>query len=145
MKCKRFSIEQTVAELEQTEADMPVTTLIPHVVTWGRTFDRSKKVYAGLRSDQERQLKQLPDESAKWQTAVAHLTPGRTMLTDLLKATPKRIVVDYLNAERRARPLVKSSQSVHQHRSRRDTQTVDSVDIGYLRASISFIRGSRTP
>ncbi len=66
MKRKRFSVEQIVAVLKQAEAGMPVAELIRHVGISEQTFYRWKKVYAGLQTDQVRQLKQLQDENAQF-------------------------------------------------------------------------------
>ncbi|AIV73828.1 transposase family protein (plasmid) [Burkholderia pseudomallei] len=85
MKCKRFSVEQIVAVLKQAEAGMPVAELIRHVGISEQTFYRWKKVYAGLQTDQVRQLKQLQDENAQLKKVVAELTLDKAMLTDVLK------------------------------------------------------------
>jgi len=74
MKRKRFSVEQIVAVLKQAEAGMPVAELIRHVGISEQTFYRWKKVYAGLQTDQVRQLKQLQDENAQLKKVVAELT-----------------------------------------------------------------------
>lgn len=50
-----------------------------------QTFYRWKKVYAGLQTDQVRQLKQLQDENAQLKKVVAELTFDKAMLTDVLK------------------------------------------------------------
>ncbi len=85
MKRKRFSVEQIVAVLKQAEAGMPVAELIRHVGIPEQTFYRWKKVYAGLQTDQVRQLKQLQDENAQLKKVVAELTLDKAMLTDVLK------------------------------------------------------------
>lgn len=85
MKRKRFSVEQIVAVLKQAEAGMPVAELIRHVGISEQTFYRWKKVYAGLQTDQVRQLKQLQDENAQLKKVVAELTLDKAMLTDVLK------------------------------------------------------------
>ncbi len=85
MKRKRFSVEQIVAVLKQAEAGMPVAELIRHVGISEQTFYRWKRVYAGLQTDQVRQLKQRQDENAQLQKVVAELTLDKAMLTDVLK------------------------------------------------------------
>lgn len=85
MKRKRFSVEQIVAVLKQAEAGMPVAELIRHVGISEQTFYRWKKVYAGLQTDQVRQLKQLQDENAQLKKVVAGLTLDKAMLTNVLK------------------------------------------------------------
>ncbi|SEO60337.1 putative transposase [Nitrosovibrio sp. Nv6] len=59
MKKKRFSIEQIVAVLKQAELGMPVADLIRQVGISEQIFHRWKKQYAGMQSDQVRELKQL--------------------------------------------------------------------------------------
>ena len=56
MKKKRFSIEQIVAVLKQAELGMPVADLIRQVGISEQTFYRWKKQYAGMQSDQVREL-----------------------------------------------------------------------------------------
>ena len=63
MKTKRFSVEQIVAVLKEAEAGMPVADLIRRIGISEQTFYRWKKQYAGLDSDQARQLKQLQEEN----------------------------------------------------------------------------------
>ena len=55
MKRKRFSVEQIVTVLKQTEARTPVAELIRHVGISEQTFYRWRKQYAGLQTDQVRQ------------------------------------------------------------------------------------------
>lgn len=61
MKTKRFSVEQIVAVLKEAEAGMPMAELIRRIGISKQTFYRWKKQYAGLDSDQARQLKQLQE------------------------------------------------------------------------------------
>lgn len=132
MKRKRFSVGQIVAVLKQAGGGMPVAGLIRHVGISKQTFYRWKKVYAGLQTDQVRQLKQLQDENAQLKKAIAELTLDKAMLTDVLKKVvkppPRRSIVDYLTStyavtERRACRLVALSRSVYQYRRHRDPQT----------------------
>ncbi len=74
MKRKRFSIEQIVAVLKQAELGMPVADLIRQVGISEQTFYRWKKQYAGMQSDQVRELKQLQDENARLKKLVAELS-----------------------------------------------------------------------
>jgi putative transposase len=85
MKRKRFSIKQIAVVLKQAEAGMPVAELIRHVGIAEQTFYRWKNVYAGLQTDQVRQLKQLQDENAQLKKVVAELTLDKAVLTDVLK------------------------------------------------------------
>ena len=85
MKSKRFSVEQIVAVLKQAEAGMRVAELIRQVGITEQTFYRWKKQYAGLQTDQVRQLKVLQDENARLKKLVAELTLDKAMLTDVLQ------------------------------------------------------------
>jgi putative transposase len=57
VKKKRFSVEQIVAVLKQAELGMPVADVIRRLGISEQTFYRWKKQYAGLQSDQVRELK----------------------------------------------------------------------------------------
>ena len=74
MKTKRFSVEQIVAVLKEAEAGMPVAELIRRIGISEQTFYRWKKQYAGLDSDQARQLKQLQEENERLKKLVAELS-----------------------------------------------------------------------
>jgi putative transposase len=63
MKKKRYSVEQIVAVLKQAELGMPIADLTRQVGISEQTFYRWKKMYAGLQSDQVRELKQLQEEN----------------------------------------------------------------------------------
>ncbi len=65
MKHKRFSVEQIVAVLKQAELGMPVADLIRQVGISEQTFYCWKKQYAGMQSDQVRELKQLQEENTR--------------------------------------------------------------------------------
>ena len=83
MKKKRFSIEQIVAVLKQAELGMPVTDLIRHVGISEQTFYRWKKQYAGIQSDQVRELKQLQEENGRLKKLVAELSLDKAILQDV--------------------------------------------------------------
>ena len=85
MKRKRFSVEQIVAVLKQAEAGTRVAELIRQIGITEQTFYRWKKQYAGLQTDQVRQLKLLQDENARLKKLVAELTLDKAMLTDVLQ------------------------------------------------------------
>ena len=76
MKRKRFSVEQIVAVLKQAELGMPVADILRQVGISEQTFYRWKKQYAGLQSDQARELKQLQDENARLKKLVSRAEPG---------------------------------------------------------------------
>lgn len=82
MKRKRFAVEQIVAVLKEAEAGMPVADLIRRIGISEQTFYRWKKQYAGLDSDQARQLKQLQEENERLKTIVAELGLDKAMLAD---------------------------------------------------------------
>lgn len=83
MKRKRFSIEQIVAVLKQAGLGMPVADILRQVGISEQTFYRWKKQYAGLESDQVRELKQLQDENARLKKLVAELSLDRAILQDV--------------------------------------------------------------
>ena len=61
MRRSRFAVEQIVALLNQVELGMSVADVTRRVGISEQTFYRWKKQYAGLESDQVRELKQLQD------------------------------------------------------------------------------------
>ena len=83
MKRKRFSVEQIVAVLKQAELGMPVADLIRQVGISEQTFYRWRKQYAGMQSDQVRELKQLQDENARLKKLVAELSLDKAILQDI--------------------------------------------------------------
>ena len=83
MKRKRFSVEQIVAVLKQAERGMPVADLIRQIGISEQTFYRWKKQYAGLQSDQVRELKQLQEENARLKKLVAELSLDKSILQDI--------------------------------------------------------------
>jgi putative transposase len=72
-----------VAVLKQAELGMPVAEVIRHVGISEQTFYRWKKQYAGLQSDQVRELKQLQDENARLKKLVAELSLDKAILHDV--------------------------------------------------------------
>jgi len=83
VKKKRFSVEQIIAVLKQTELGMPVADVIRQIGISEQTFYRWKKQYAGLQSDQVRELKQLQDENARLKRLVAELSLDKAILQDV--------------------------------------------------------------
>jgi putative transposase len=83
MKRKHFSVEQIVAVLKQAELGMPVADIRRHVGISEQTFYRWKGQYAGLQSDQVRELKQLQDENARLKKLVAELSLDKAILQDV--------------------------------------------------------------
>ena len=78
-------MEQIVAVLKEAEAGMPVAELIRRIGITEQTFYRWKKQYAGLDSDQARQLKQLQEENDRLKKIVAELSLDKAMLADVIK------------------------------------------------------------
>ena len=83
MKRKHFSVEQIVAVLKQAELGMPVADLIRQIGISEQTFYRGKKQYAGMQSDQVRELKQLQNENARLKKLVAELSLDKAILQDV--------------------------------------------------------------
>ncbi len=83
MKKKRFSVEQIVAVLKQAELSMPVADIVRQVGISEQTYYRWKKQYAGMESDQVRELKQLQDENSRLKKRVAELSLDKAMLQDI--------------------------------------------------------------
>jgi putative transposase len=83
VKGKRFSVEQIVAVLKQAELGMAVADIVRQVGISEQTFYRWKKQYAGMESDQVRELKQLQDENSRLKRLVAELSLDKAMLQDI--------------------------------------------------------------
>lgn len=64
---------------------MRVADLIRRIGISEQTFYRWKKQYAGLDSDQARQLKQLQEENERLKKIVAELSLDKAMLADVIK------------------------------------------------------------
>ena len=84
MRKKRFSVEQIVAVLKQAELGLPVADLIRQIGISEQPFYRWKKQYAGLESDQVRELKQVVEENARLKRLVAELSLDKAVLQDVL-------------------------------------------------------------
>ena len=87
MKRKRFSVEQIVAVLKQADLGMAVSDLTRQVVISEQTFYRWKKQYAGMQSDQVRELRQLQEENARLKKLVAELSLDKAILKDVVSKT----------------------------------------------------------
>jgi len=84
VKKKRYSTEQIVAALKQVDMGMPVADLIRQLGISEMTYYRWKKKYAGLESDQVRELKQVLDENTRLKKLVAELSLDKAVLQDVL-------------------------------------------------------------
>jgi putative transposase len=71
--------------MKEAEAGIPVAGLIRRIGITEQTFCRWKKQYAGLDSDQARQLKQLQEENERLKKIVAELSLDKAMLADVIK------------------------------------------------------------
>jgi len=87
VKKKRFSVEQIVSVLKQAELGMPVADIVRQVGISEQTYYRWKKQYAGMESDQVRELKQLQDENSRLKKLVAELSLDKAMLQDINSKT----------------------------------------------------------
>ena len=83
MKKKRFSVEQITSVLQQVTSGVRVGDVCRQVGISEQTFYRWKKQYAGLQSDQVRELKQLQDENARLKKLVAELSLDKAILQDV--------------------------------------------------------------
>lgn len=83
MKKKRFSVEQIVSVLKQAELGMPVADIVRQGGISEQTYYRWKKQYAGMESDQVRELRQLQDENSRLKKLVAELSLNKAMLQDI--------------------------------------------------------------
>jgi len=88
MKRKRYSVEQIVAIMKQAELGLPVADLIQQVGISEQTFYRWKKHYAGLQSDQVRELKRVTEENGRLKKLVAELSLDKAVLQDVLAKFP---------------------------------------------------------
>jgi putative transposase len=84
LKKRRYSTEQIVAALKQVELGLPVADLIRQLGIAEMTYYRWKKQYAGLESDQVRELRQVVEENARLKRLVAELSLDKAVLQDVL-------------------------------------------------------------
>lgn len=83
MKRKQYSVERIVTALKQAELGMAVADLTRQLEISEQTYDRWKKLYAGLESNQVRELKQLQDENARLKKLVAEFGLDKAILRDV--------------------------------------------------------------
>ena len=90
MKRKQYSVEQIVAALKQAELGMPVADLVRQLGVSEQTYYRWKRLYAGLESNQVRELRQLQDENARLKKLVAELSLDKVILQEIaIKKWPR--------------------------------------------------------
>lgn len=70
--------------LKQAEMGLTVADLVRQVGITEQTFYQWKQQYAGMESDQVRELKQVPDENVRLKKLVAELSLDRVVLQDVL-------------------------------------------------------------
>jgi len=83
MRKSRFSVEQIVAAIKQTEMGMPVADLCRKLGVSEPTYYRWKKMYGSLEPDQVRELKQLQEENTRLKKLVADLSLDKAILQDV--------------------------------------------------------------
>jgi putative transposase len=83
MRHRRFSEEQIIRVLREVEAGVKAVEVCRRNGISEQTFYRWKKLYAGLQSDQVRELKVLQDENARLKKLVAELSLDKAILQDV--------------------------------------------------------------
>ena len=133
MKRQRFSIEQIVAVLKQAELGLPVADLIRQIGISEQTFYRWKRQYAGLESDQVRELRQVVEENARLKKLVAELSLDKAVPAGcssknvprpaLMKEVVAYVVSSHGYSERRACQVTGQHRSTQRKPSTRDPRT----------------------
>ena len=84
MKNSRFSEEQIIGILKQSEAGAKTSELCRQHGISEQTYYRWKAKYGGMDSSEAKRLKQLEDENRKLKHVVADLTLDNRALKDVL-------------------------------------------------------------
>ena len=84
MKHKRYSDEQIVYALRQTEGGSPVVEICRKLGVSEQTFYRWKKKYSGVGVSELRELRQLREENRKLKHLVADLSLDKHILQEVL-------------------------------------------------------------
>ncbi|HET9216650.1 MAG TPA: IS3 family transposase [Terriglobia bacterium] len=129
MKKKRFTEEQIIAVLKESEAGAATKDLCRKHGISEPTFYNWKAKYAGMTVSEARRLKELESENAKLKKLLAEAELDKAALKDLLgpkmvSPQAKREAVSKLMTERdygvtRACGLLQISRSLYRYRSRR--------------------------
>jgi putative transposase len=84
MKRKRYSVEQIIVAVKQSELGTPVPDIARKLGVAEQTIYRWKQKYGGLEPGQARELSQLREENAKLKKLVADLSLDKVMLQDVI-------------------------------------------------------------
>ncbi|BCM81653.1 transposase [Methylobacterium indicum] len=83
---KKYKPEEVVAELRQVDVlvsqGQSVADAIRAIGVTEVTYDRWRKEFGGLKSDQVRRMKELETESQRLRKAIADLTPDTLILQE---------------------------------------------------------------
>ena len=85
MKRSKFSEEQVMYALRQSEAGSPVADVCRQLGVSEATFYLWKKKYAHLGVSELRELRQLREENVRLKRLVADLTLDKQILSDVVK------------------------------------------------------------
>ena len=84
MKRKRFTMEQFVWVLMQTELEMTLSDRVRQLGISEQTFYRWKKQYGGVQPEGVRELKMLQDENVRPKKLVAAFILNKAILQDVI-------------------------------------------------------------
>ena len=86
---KRHNPEQIIAKLREAETMLAAGKSVAQVVQLleisEQTFDRWRKQYGGMKSEEAKRLKQLEEENKRLKKLVADLTLDKDILKEALK------------------------------------------------------------
>jgi putative transposase len=85
MKKSKFTEQQIVFALKQSETGVPVAEVCRKLGISDATFFNWKRKFSGLGTQELRRLRQLEEENARLKQVVADLTLDKQMLQDVLK------------------------------------------------------------